>query len=47
MGDPAKVILLEQVVAAIKEEKLLENATATGLKMVDGITNLQVCRVIR
>ena len=44
MGDPAKVILLEALVDAIKEENLLENATVTGQKMVNGITKLQVCR---
>lgn len=43
MGDPVKVILLEELIKVVKEEKLLENATVTGKKMVDGLTELQVC----
>lgn len=42
MGDPVKVILLEELIKVVKEEKLLENATVTGQKMVAGLTELQV-----
>ena len=42
MGDPSKVILLEEMVKAIKEWRLLENATTVGGRIVNGFTQLQV-----
>jgi len=42
MGDPAKVILLEELVKAIREWRLLENAATVGDKIVSGLSQLQV-----
>ena len=42
MGDPSKVILLEEMVKIINEWNLLDNATAVGDRIVGGLTRLQV-----
>jgi len=42
MGDPSKVILLEEMVKIIEEWRLLDNATAVGDRIVDGLSQLQV-----
>jgi len=42
MGDPSKVILLEEMVKIIKEWRLLDNAMAVGNRIVDGLSQLQV-----
>ena len=42
MGDPSKVILLEEMVKIVREWQLLENATAVGDRIIDGLTQLQV-----
>lgn len=41
MGDPSKVILLEELVKVIDECKLLENARNVGDKLLSGMTQLQ------
>ena len=46
MGDPSKVILLEEMVKVIKDWRLLDNAVTVGQRMVDGLTRLQVHRSV-
>jgi len=43
MGDPSKVILLEEMVKVIHEWRLLENAATIGNRIISGLTQLQVC----
>ena len=42
LGDPSKVILLEELVKAIREMNLLESARRTGATLIDGMSELQV-----
>lgn len=42
VGDPAKIVLLEQVVKVIKEQNLLSNVQVTGEKLLHGLQNAQV-----
>jgi 4-aminobutyrate aminotransferase / (S)-3-amino-2-methylpropionate transaminase len=42
LGDPSKVILLEEVVGAIRDLNLLDNAKSTGSALVNGMKQLQV-----
>jgi len=42
MGDPSKVILLEEMVKMIKEWQLLDNAATVGDQIVRGLSQLQV-----
>jgi hypothetical protein len=46
LGDPSKVILLEELVSAIRDLKLLENAKSTGAAVVSGMKTLQVLFVV-
>ena len=46
MGDPSKVILLEEMVKVIDEWRLLENAATIGDRIVNGLTQLQVSSLI-
>jgi len=46
MGDPSKVILLEEMLRVIRDEELLDNVSRVGKKLVQGMTDLQV-RVAR
>jgi 4-aminobutyrate aminotransferase/(S)-3-amino-2-methylpropionate transaminase len=41
MGDPSKVILLEELIKAINDWKLLDNARVVGDQLVSGMTQLQ------
>lgn len=41
MGDPSKLILLEQVLKVIKQENLIENAYKTGQVLKDGLLKLE------
>jgi len=41
VGDPHKIILLEQVVKTIKEENLLDLTRKSGAVMMEGLTQLQ------
>ncbi|KAB7497577.1 4-aminobutyrate aminotransferase, mitochondrial, partial [Armadillidium nasatum] len=41
MGDPSKVILLDQVLKVIKRDNLLQNTTKTGDILYKGITDLE------
>lgn len=45
MGDPSKVILLEEMLKVIRDEELLENVTRVGKKLVQGMTDLQVIQM--
>ena len=42
VGDPSKVILLEALVGAIRDLKLLDNVKSTGSALVKGMQHLQV-----
>jgi len=42
MGDPSKVILLEEVLKVVKEWQLLDSAATVGQRILDGLTQLQV-----
>jgi len=42
MGDPSKVILLEELVKVIKDWQLLDNAASMGDRIVKGLSQLQV-----
>lgn len=41
MGDPSKMILLEEVVKIIKQESLLKNVQETGDVLMKGLKDLQ------
>jgi len=41
MGDPGKIILLEEILKVINEEKLLENVNLAGKVLKDGLINLE------
>jgi 4-aminobutyrate aminotransferase/(S)-3-amino-2-methylpropionate transaminase len=41
LGDPSKVILLEELVRTIWDMKLLDNARKTGAHILDGLTRLE------
>ncbi|XP_064602101.1 4-aminobutyrate aminotransferase, mitochondrial-like [Liolophura sinensis] len=41
VGDPAKIVLLEEVVKVIKEQNLLNNVQLTGQKFLSGLQNAQ------
>ncbi|XP_033239235.1 4-aminobutyrate aminotransferase, mitochondrial [Drosophila pseudoobscura] len=41
MGDPGKVLLLEEIIKVIQEEKLLANVNETGKVLKDGLLNLE------
>lgn len=41
MGDPSKVILLEEMLRVIRDEELLENVARVGKQLVQGMTDLQ------
>jgi len=41
VGDPHKIVLLEQVVKTIKEDSLLDLVTESGKVMLDGLNELQ------
>lgn len=43
VGDPSKVVLLEEVVNVIKKENLVENAKVTGNYLLEGLKQMQVC----
>ena len=42
IGDPSKVILLEEMINVIERENLLPTVREVGKKLVDGMTQLQV-----
>ena len=42
MGDPAKVILLEAMLATIRDEDLLRKTASNGELLLQGLTELQV-----
>jgi len=42
MGDPSRVVLLEEMVKIINEWRLLDNAATVGQSIVDGLSQLQV-----
>jgi len=42
MGDPSKVVLLEEMVRVINEWGLLENARTVGDSIVSALSQLQV-----
>ena len=42
MGDPSKVILLEEMLRVIRDDELLDNVSRVGKKLVQGMTELQV-----
>lgn len=41
MGDPGKLLLLEEVLNVIKQQNLLENVRKTGEKLKAGLVQLQ------
>lgn len=41
MGDPGKLVLLEQILKTIKTQKLLDVVQSTGKKLKDGIFQFQ------
>ncbi|XP_035217547.1 4-aminobutyrate aminotransferase, mitochondrial-like [Stegodyphus dumicola] len=41
LGDPSKMVLLEQVIKVIKEQNLLKNMEVTGAHLLKGIKELQ------
>ncbi|XP_030375245.1 4-aminobutyrate aminotransferase, mitochondrial [Scaptodrosophila lebanonensis] len=41
MGDPGKVILLEEIIKVIQEEKLLENVQTAGAVLKNGLLSLE------
>lgn len=41
MGDPSKMIILEQVVKIIEQESLLSNVNATGKMLMNGLFEYQ------
>ena len=47
MGDPSKVILLEEMVKVIKDWRLLENAATVGDGIVNSLTRLQVSSSVK
>ncbi|KAI0237730.1 4-aminobutyrate aminotransferase, mitochondrial, partial [Lamellibrachia satsuma] len=42
MGDPSKVILLEEMLKVIRDEDLLDSVTRVGRRLVQGMAQLQV-----
>ena len=42
MGDPSKIILLEEVLRVIHQDKLIEAARDTGHFLLQGLQELQV-----
>ncbi|KAH8335268.1 hypothetical protein KR074_003378 [Drosophila pseudoananassae] len=41
MGDPSKLLLLEEIIHVIEEEKLLENVNQTGAYFKEGLTSIE------
>lgn len=41
MGDPSKMIILEQVIKIIEQESLMANVNATGKVLMDGLLAYQ------
>jgi len=46
MGDPSKVILLEEMVKVVRDWRLLDNAATVGDRIVKGLGHLQVRHMI-
>ena len=42
MGDPSKIIMLEEVLHVIRQDKLMEAARDTGHFLLQGLMELQV-----
>ncbi|KAK2172895.1 hypothetical protein NP493_921g01049 [Ridgeia piscesae] len=41
MGDPSKVVLLEEMLAVIRRDRLMENVVDVGRHLMDGLSHLQ------
>ena len=45
MGDPLKLVMLEEMIKVINEDNLLQNTESTGELLLTGLKELQVCTV--
>ena len=46
MGEPSRVVLLEEMVRVINEWHLLDNAATVGETIVNGLSQLQVTQSV-
>ena len=46
LGDPSKVIFLEEFIRVIERENLLDNVQSVGKQLVQGMTELQVIHAL-